>query len=95
VSAAHEASAARARVGKDPGGGATLNSPGNLVLACGPRTGGCARVGLGGGGGVPVGCGSTKGMTVGPQLSVTAARRRRGSGCGGLAVATGLAGPLR
>jgi hypothetical protein len=55
VSAAHEARAARARVGKDPGGGAALNSPGNPVLACGPRTGGSARVGLGGGGGVPVG----------------------------------------
>jgi hypothetical protein len=56
-------------------------------LACGPRTGGRARVRLGSGGGVPVGCGSTKGMTAGPQLSVTEAEA--GSSCGGLAAELG------
>jgi hypothetical protein len=56
-------------------------------LACGPRTGGRARVGLGGGGGVPVGCGSTKGMIARSQLSVT--ETEAGSGCGGLAAELG------
>jgi hypothetical protein len=39
--------------------------------------------------------GGVEGMTSGPQLSVTAARRRRGSGCGELAVVAGPTGPLR
>jgi hypothetical protein len=69
------------RVG-GPGGGGRLIKAWGGPLACGPRTGRRASLGLGGGGGVRGGDGRSWGMTGGPPLSASAGGGERS--CGGL-----------